>query len=333
MKQGENLGKDYYTFGMIMWGRNVMSSEDYRFGFNGQEKINEIKGNGNYLDFKFRGYDSRFGRFFSVDPLSKEFPSNSSYAFAENDVIRAIDIEGLEKYYVNRYYDKQNKLVSSTINVLTNAEGIVNRNITHQGINRSDQTVIYRNIYTKQNKQDIYSFSDKLTKPETDALKNLTAIKSGSLWEVPEGSGNFIDNATLYSANINVSILPPLVLGRAIPQFRNYGVDLSTGDLNVPLTNPSSFVNQTIERLKNTKGITSINVSFILSVGYVGASNLPNPNGLNVNQAINQGIQNMANLFRSALKSNGLSYINVNTNPAQETTDPNTPKGFSVIPQ
>ncbi len=33
----------------------------------------------------------------SVDPLSKEFPWNSTYAFAENDVIRNIDMEGLEK--------------------------------------------------------------------------------------------------------------------------------------------------------------------------------------------------------------------------------------------
>ncbi len=36
----------------------------------------------------------------SVDPLFIEFPWNSSYAFAENDVIRCIDLEGLEKYSV-----------------------------------------------------------------------------------------------------------------------------------------------------------------------------------------------------------------------------------------
>src|SRR5690606_16138237 len=71
--------------------------EDYRFGFNGQEKDNEIKGIGNSLDFRFRVYDSRLGRFMSSDPLAKSFPWNSTYAFAENDVIRAIDLEGKEK--------------------------------------------------------------------------------------------------------------------------------------------------------------------------------------------------------------------------------------------
>ncbi|MBX2923990.1 MAG: hypothetical protein KF746_17455 [Chitinophagaceae bacterium] len=36
-------------------------------------------------------------RFLSVDPLTKSFPWNSPYAFAENDVIRSIDLEGAER--------------------------------------------------------------------------------------------------------------------------------------------------------------------------------------------------------------------------------------------
>ena len=34
----------------------------------------------------------------SVDPLASSFPWNSTYAFAENDVIRNIDLDGLEKW-------------------------------------------------------------------------------------------------------------------------------------------------------------------------------------------------------------------------------------------
>jgi RHS repeat-associated protein len=79
-------------------------STNYRFGFNGQEKDNEIKGTGNSLDFNFRVYDSRLGRFLSVDPLFKDYPWNSTYAFAENDVIRCIDLEGKEGYQI---IDKQ----------------------------------------------------------------------------------------------------------------------------------------------------------------------------------------------------------------------------------
>jgi RHS repeat-associated protein len=92
--------QDYYPFGMIMNGRNYNTSE-YRFGFNGQEKTDEVSGVGNHLDFKYRGYDSKTGRFWSVDPLFKDYTWNSTYCFAENDVIRAKDLEGLEKLIVN----------------------------------------------------------------------------------------------------------------------------------------------------------------------------------------------------------------------------------------
>ncbi len=71
-----------------------------RFGFNGQEKDNEVKGIGNSFSFKYRIYDSRLGKFLSVDPLSKEYPWNSSYAFAENCPISGIDLEGAE--YLNK---------------------------------------------------------------------------------------------------------------------------------------------------------------------------------------------------------------------------------------
>ncbi len=81
---------------------NFKASEDkYRFGFNGQHKDNEIKGVGNSLEFEYRFYDSRLGKFLSVDPLFASYPWNATYAFAENDVIRCIDLEGGEKLFVN----------------------------------------------------------------------------------------------------------------------------------------------------------------------------------------------------------------------------------------
>jgi RHS repeat-associated protein len=74
------------------------SSESYRYGFQGQEKDNEIKGEGNSLNYTFRMHDPRVGRFFAVDPLSPQYPHNSSYAFSENRVLDGIDLEGLEFY-------------------------------------------------------------------------------------------------------------------------------------------------------------------------------------------------------------------------------------------
>jgi len=74
------------------------SSESYRYGFQGQEKDDEVKGEGNLVNYKYRMHDARVGRFFSVDPLFKEYPHNSVYAFSENRVIDGLELEGLEYY-------------------------------------------------------------------------------------------------------------------------------------------------------------------------------------------------------------------------------------------
>lgn len=68
----------------------------YRFGFQGQEMDNEIKGTGNSINYAYRVHDPRLGRFLSIDPLSNKFPWNSPYAFSENRVIDGIELEGLE---------------------------------------------------------------------------------------------------------------------------------------------------------------------------------------------------------------------------------------------
>ena len=67
---------------------------------NGMEKDDEISGKGNSWNYKFRMHNPRVGRFFSVDSLDHDYPWNPPYAFAENDLIRSVDLEGLEKAVV-----------------------------------------------------------------------------------------------------------------------------------------------------------------------------------------------------------------------------------------
>ncbi len=86
---------DYYPFGSYMPDRNASSGE-YRFGFQNQEVDSEIKGEGNSVYFKYRIHDPRIGRFFSVDPLTKDYPWNSTYAFSENKLIDHVELEGLQ---------------------------------------------------------------------------------------------------------------------------------------------------------------------------------------------------------------------------------------------
>jgi RHS repeat-associated protein len=85
--------QDYYTFGMLMPGRNS-SSTTYRYGFGGKEKSNEIYGEGNAYDFGDRIQDPRLGRFLSVDPLQKKYPNWTPYAYAMNSPLKLKDIDG-----------------------------------------------------------------------------------------------------------------------------------------------------------------------------------------------------------------------------------------------
>jgi|GEM_PF-4230754 RHS repeat-associated protein len=69
----------------------------YRYGFNGKEKDNDINGVNVDYDYGFRIYDTRMGKFLSLDPLAKKFPWNSPYSYAEGDPINYIDLDGGEK--------------------------------------------------------------------------------------------------------------------------------------------------------------------------------------------------------------------------------------------
>jgi RHS repeat-associated protein len=81
--------------GVELYGRTV-SLDGYRFGFQDQEKDDEVKGEGNSINYSFRMHDPRLGRFFAVDPLASKYPYNSSYAFSENRLIDGVELEGLE---------------------------------------------------------------------------------------------------------------------------------------------------------------------------------------------------------------------------------------------
>lgn len=77
----------------------------YRYGFNGKEKDDEVKGNGNSLDYGARIFDPRLGRWLSLDPLFAKYPYASPYNFALNTPIQAKDPDGKVVIFVNGYYN------------------------------------------------------------------------------------------------------------------------------------------------------------------------------------------------------------------------------------
>jgi len=84
---------DYYSFGMLMPER-FSSSSDYRYGYGGHEKDDEVKGSGNHLSFGDYGYDPRVVRRWKRDPKAGIYPNISPYAYALNNPIIFTDPGG-----------------------------------------------------------------------------------------------------------------------------------------------------------------------------------------------------------------------------------------------
>jgi len=83
----------YFPFGMLLPNR-YGSSSGYRYGYQGSEKDNEIKGLGNSYTTHFRQLDPRIGRWLSVDPEAQKLPWHSSYISMSDNPIRYTDKEG-----------------------------------------------------------------------------------------------------------------------------------------------------------------------------------------------------------------------------------------------
>ncbi|WP_290708558.1 TIGR02594 family protein, partial [Flavihumibacter sp. CACIAM 22H1] len=82
----------------------------YRYGFNGKENDNEVKGTGNQQDYGMRIHDPRLGRFLSVDPLFKSYTMLTPYQYSSNSPIGSIDLDGEEsKVVVHIFGTSQSK--------------------------------------------------------------------------------------------------------------------------------------------------------------------------------------------------------------------------------
>jgi len=100
--------QDYYPGGSAEPGRQFTAGTQYRYGFNGKEKDNDVEGSGNFYDYGLRGYDPRIVRFWSVDPLASQYPFYSPYEYAGNNPIKFVDLDGAETHEdVSRFWSGQ----------------------------------------------------------------------------------------------------------------------------------------------------------------------------------------------------------------------------------
>jgi RHS repeat-associated protein len=89
----ERAVNDYYPYGMLIAERS-WSSSGYRYGYQGYEKDNEVKGDGNSYTTEWRIYDPRLGKWLSPDPLTRKYPSMSPYLAYGGNPILIIDVAG-----------------------------------------------------------------------------------------------------------------------------------------------------------------------------------------------------------------------------------------------
>jgi RHS repeat-associated protein len=78
--------QDYSPFGVTLKGRNLKKTglaDEFRFGYQGSEADEEIKGEGNSYTTFYRQLDPRLGRWFSIDPVFQ--PWQSPYCSMDNN--------------------------------------------------------------------------------------------------------------------------------------------------------------------------------------------------------------------------------------------------------
>lgn len=89
---------------MTMPGRSYLATNSYRYGFNGKENDDEVKGDGNQYDYGDRSYDPRRGQWWSVDPKAGLYPGASPYVYALNTPIQAKDPDGNLVIFINGFW-------------------------------------------------------------------------------------------------------------------------------------------------------------------------------------------------------------------------------------
>ncbi|MBF6654066.1 hypothetical protein C3B47_14515 [Flavobacterium columnare] len=193
----------YYPFGSLIPNRHG-SSTAYRYGFHGKEKDDELKGEGNSLNYTFRMHDPRVGRFLSLDPLSAQYPHNSPFAFAENRVIDGTELEGLEflDHNVSRIKMTHGAAMINLDNVNAPSFNMLHTNVYDEKGNYSYRYVNQDKVYLGRY---IYQGTTVLEKTKIDFhSKN---IELGLLGEddVAGGKDASINHANKFNKKRNVS--------------------------------------------------------------------------------------------------------------------------------
>jgi RHS repeat-associated protein len=170
-----NAYYNMYAYGMPkshssndLLGNYYVNNPDkvYRYGFNGQEKVDEISGVGNHntvSSFGREEYDTRLGRRWNVDPVDQM--SISNYACFGNNPISNVDPKG-NTFYLQLYTQNELNFALATLMVIAS---------TKKGM----EMIVDLNYKTLKNYYSHYA-----AKSETDDSKATSAVNFFNVFHV-----------------------------------------------------------------------------------------------------------------------------------------------------
>jgi RHS repeat-associated protein len=209
------MQQEYFILSSNVFSKNSNVS---LYSFNGKEKDDEWNGTtGGFQDYGMRIYDTRVCRFLSIDPFFKSYPWYTPYSFAGNKPIWAIDLDGLEEYIINNYYDSKGRLYKVYVATYEDVNGKA-RNV-HLKINgKAETTQKVKIIDHYVDKKNYTSYADELTESQKEIYNNryktsTTQIlpKHGSQYKESDNNliGDVFKDGTF---NVYVKYFPPQTL-------------------------------------------------------------------------------------------------------------------------
>ncbi|MDP3929525.1 MAG: hypothetical protein Q8R57_10925 [Bacteroidota bacterium] len=226
-----------------------LGGKSYRFGFNGQEKDDEVSGAGNTMTAEFWEYDTRLGRRWNCDPVDK--PWMSSYHAFSNKPVLNIDPNGAnDGHYVDEETGKylgEDGADNEDVRVIKKSEfEKVNDPKSEEGTKQLENK---SNLLSEHN-QGIRISEDTWKSIESNGGSRLTPwLTNNSDFQVffkPEGPGTSIP------VNANQDVYARID-GVAAPHLKSNEVFKATDFVRVTIDNKSLNWNSTGSRSFGTQ--------------------------------------------------------------------------------
>jgi len=235
-----------YTTALEVW-----KPRGYRYGFNGMEKDDEVKGSGNSYDFGARMYDARVGRWWSRDKFEASKSYISTYSSFRNNSMLFVDPDGNDEI-ISIVIKQQGRP-----DIIIRSSGAISNNV------KAGESYWF-NSPKGIRAQDYFNFRTKITfNIDENGLINLEGINRNTLTDERRYTEIYFAMNFL-AGNDNGAIVSPNEIGWSVKGsggIQNSGIELYTreggasptkqkGRLGVEMTDLESLLDYCTAALK-----------------------------------------------------------------------------------